>query len=115
MFSKAMALRGIQSTFGAITSPGELFKVIMTDIKGWLLAGAAVYAAVQFMLGAMEFMSKDPQKHSSGKDHMGRSCIGLVGMFAATALMTYLQNQSSGWTGGGQAIQNQLMILASMK
>ncbi|MFD2388856.1 hypothetical protein [Enterococcus rivorum] len=62
----------------AANSPGDIFKNIMTDFKTWLLAGMGIYAAVQFILGCMDFMSKEPQKHSAGKDHMVHAGIGLV-------------------------------------
>lgn len=93
------------------SNPGELFSKVVTDVKGWLLAGIGVFAAVQFILGCMDFMSKEPQKHSQGKDHMMNACLGLVGAFAASTIMTYLQTQTGTWTAFGD-LHQQLLILS---
>lgn len=94
------------------SNPGELFKKVMGDAKSWLLAGMGVYAAVQFILGCMDFMSKEPQKHSAGKDHMIHACVGLVGAFAASTVMTYLETQTGSWTAFGPQVHVQLMMLS---
>lgn len=94
----------------ANTNPGQLFKKIMDDVSTWLLAGIGVYAAVQFILGCMDFMSKEPQKHSMGKDHMIRACIGLIGAFAAATIMAYLETQAKSWV----AIVHQTFIMMGM-
>ena len=78
----------------ANTNPGQLFKKIM----------------VQFILGCMDFMSKEPQKHSMGKDHMIRACIGLIGAFAAATIMAYLETQAKSWV----AIVHQTVIMMGM-
>lgn len=93
-------------------NPGELFKKVMTDIRGWLLAGIGLYAAVQFIFGCMDFMSKEPQKHSAGKDHMVHACMGLVGAFAASTIMTYLETQTGSWTAFVPQVQLQLMMIS---
>lgn len=93
------------------SNPGKLFNKIVTDFRGWLLAGIGAFAAVQFILGCMDFMSKEPQKHSAGKDHMMNACLGLVGAFAASTIMSYLEKQTGTWTAFGDVYQ-QLLILS---
>lgn len=90
-------------------TPGEMIAKVLSDVKGWLLAAAAGYAAVQFILGAFSFMSKEPQKQSAGKDHMVHACLGLVFAFMASTIMSYLQTQSSSWTSA--AIVPQITML----
>lgn len=97
---------------GSASDPGALFKNISTDIKGWLLAGIGAYAAVQFILGCVDFMSKEPQKHSAGKDHMIHACMGLVGAFAASTVMTYLETKTNSWTA---LIQNIPLLLSYLE
>ncbi len=86
------------SYFVAAKSPGEIFVNILTNVKEWLLAGVVLYAVVQFIFGAMSFMSKEPQKQSAGKDHMLHACIGVVACFSAGAIMSYLETQASSWS-----------------
>ena len=97
------------------SNPGTLGVKIINDAKGWLLLIVGAYAAVQFILGAMDFMSKEPQKHSSGKDHMVHACVGLVLAFTATSIMTYLQTQSGTWTVAGPALQQALILAESTR
>lgn len=91
------------------SNPGTIFVNIMTEIRGWIIAGIGVYAAVQFILGAMDFMSKEPQKHSQGKDHMIHACLGLTLAFMAGTIMAYLETQSTSWSAG--QINQQLALL----
>ncbi|MGX6962252.1 pilin [Vagococcus xieshaowenii] len=80
------------------TDPGQMMTKIFNDIEKWLLAGIVGYAVVQFILAMFGFMSKEPQKHSQAKDHAIHACIGIVGAFAATTIMTYLKTQATSWT-----------------
>jgi len=78
-------------------TPGDLAKSILDDMSKWLLVAVVGYATVQFILAMMDYMSKDMQKHASGKDHAVRACIGLVGAFSAATIMAYLKTQSGTW------------------
>jgi hypothetical protein len=80
-------------------NPGALANNILNSAIDLLLMVAGGYAAVQFIFGCFSFMSKEPQKHSQGKDHMVHACIGLVGAFCATTVMAYLQTETKGFTG----------------
>lgn len=82
--------------FGA-ASPDEIANSITTDVKSWIRGGIAGFAAIQFMLGCVSFMAKDPRKHQEGKDHMVHACLGLIGVFVATTIMQYLETKSQGW------------------
>lgn len=84
--------------FVAAKSPGEMIVNVLNNVKEWLLAGAVVFAVVQFIIGALSFMSKEPQKQSAGKDHMLHACMGVVACFSAGAIMSYLQTQASSWS-----------------
>lgn len=96
-------------------NPGSMGVKIINDFKGWLLLIVGAYAAVQFILGAMDFMSKEPQKHSAGKDHMVHACVGLVLAFTATSIMTYLQSQSGTWTVASSLLQQAVLISESTR
>lgn len=78
-------------------NPGEIAKSIMDDFGLWVKGGAVSYATFQFMLGCISYMSKEPQKHSAGKDHMTHAAMGLVGVFVASTVMSYLETKSMGW------------------
>lgn len=77
--------------------PGQIAKSIMDDFGMWVKGGAVSYATFQFMLGCISYMSKEPQKHSAGKDHMVHAAMGLVGVFVASTVMAYLETKSKGW------------------
>lgn len=80
------------------TNPGELFTKVLGDAKEWLLMAAGGYAVVQFIMAMFDYMSKDMQKQSQGKDHAFRACLGLVGAFSAATVMAYLQTQAQTWS-----------------
>lgn len=92
-------LAGLQMRLmvGAV-NPGELFTKILGDVKGWLLMGAGAFAVIQFIMAMFDYMSKDMQKQSQGKDHAFRACLGLVGAFSAATIMAYLQTQAQTWS-----------------
>lgn len=87
----------IQLMVGAL-NPGELANKMLGDVKSWLLLVATAYAVIQFIMAMFDYMSKDMQKQSQGKDHAFRACVGLVGAFSAATIMAYIQLQTQTWS-----------------
>lgn len=102
----AIKLMSIQSRtmLIAASNPGQLGVKIIGDLKGWLLMPLGGFATVQFIMAMMDYMSKDMQKQSQGKDHAVRACIGLVLAFSAGTIMSYLETQAGSWSAMSSVI-----------